>query len=82
MVSYVTGGGGVGNGTDQLAEVRGCSTFDAYAIGARHTACHAPPPTSDQQVYHYLLVTVDGHNVTVTPTDENGHTFDAQTYHF
>lgn len=81
-VSYVTGGGGVGNGTDVLAGVIRCSAFDAYAIGAAHTACHAPPPTSDQQVYHYLLVTVAGRQVIVTPTDENGRTFDAQTYNF
>lgn len=82
MVSYVTGGGGVGNGTDVLASVIRCSPFDAYAIGVAHTSCHAPQPFTDQQVYHYLLVTVAGRQVTVTPTDENGHTFDAQTYSF
>jgi hypothetical protein len=27
-------------------------------------------------------VTVDGRPVTVTPTDENGHTFDPQTFTF
>lgn len=82
MVSYVTGGGGVRNGTDTLASVIRCSAFDAYAIGLAHTSCHAPQPVSDQAVYHYLLVTVDGTHVTVTPTDENGHTFDVQTLNF
>jgi hypothetical protein len=33
-------------------------------------------------VYHFLLVTVDGTQVTVTPTDELGRTFDVQTYDF
>jgi hypothetical protein len=33
-------------------------------------------------VYHFLLVSVDGTTVTVTPTDELGRTFDQQTYDF
>jgi len=33
-------------------------------------------------VYHFLLVTVSGTTVTVTPTDEYGRTFDVVTYHF
>jgi chitodextrinase len=33
-------------------------------------------------VFHFLLVTVDGSTVTVTPTDELGRTFDVQTYRF
>jgi Calcineurin-like phosphoesterase/Purple acid Phosphatase, N-terminal domain len=82
MVSYNTGGGGVGSRTDHLAAVLHCSTFDAYAIGTQHTACHAPVPSSDRHVYHYLLVTVAGHRVTVTPTDETGHTFDTHAYTF
>jgi hypothetical protein len=74
MVSYVTGGGG-----DALGAVGGCSAFDAYAIGSG-SSCNAPKPTSSTQVFHYLLVSVAGNTVTVTPTDENGHTFDVQTY--
>ena len=74
MVSYVTGGGG-----DDLGGVDGCSAFDAYAIG-HGSSCHAPLPTSDAQVFHYLLVRVNGSQVTVTPTDETGRTFDVQTY--
>jgi hypothetical protein len=31
-------------------------------------------------VYHFLLVSVNGTNVTVTPTDSLGRTFDVQTY--
>jgi Calcineurin-like phosphoesterase/Purple acid Phosphatase, N-terminal domain len=82
MLSYITGAGGVGNGTDRLAAVKHCSTFDAYAIGTQDTSCHAPKPTSDKHVYHFLLVTVAGHRVTVAPTDETGHTFDVRSYTF
>jgi hypothetical protein len=76
MVSYVTGGGG-----DALGSVSGCSGFDAYAIGSG-SSCRAPKPTSDSHVYHFLLVTVNGNQVTVTPTDSTGQTFDRQTYTF
>jgi hypothetical protein len=82
MLSYVTGGGGVNLGTDTLASVLGCSAFDAYAIGANQTSCHAPKPANNAAVYHYLLVTVQGRNVTVRPTNENGQTFDVQTFSF
>ena len=75
MVSYVTGGGGAALGSV------GCSSFDAYAIGSG-SACHAPVPRSKSQVFHYLLVTVNGQQVTVTPIDEDGNTFDVQTYAF
>jgi len=80
IVSYVTGGGGA-----TLEPVSGCSAFDAYALGWSPnggSSCSAPPPTSASQVYHFLLVSVDGTNVTVTPTDELGRTFDVQAYSF
>lgn len=76
MVSYVTGGGGA-----EVGAVGACSSFDAFALGSR-SACHAPVPGSDRQVFHYLLVTVTSGQVTVTPTDEDGNTFDVQTYTF
>ena len=65
-----------------------CSAFDAYAIGWSPTrsigsACgSAPVPTAADQVFHYLLVTVNGTSVTVAPTDEMGRTFDVVTYDF
>jgi hypothetical protein len=82
MVSYVTGGGGA-----HLYTPDRCSSWDAYAIGwsvSSNTgkACHAPVPTSASQVFHFLLVSVNGNSVTVTPTDEMGRTFDVQTYAF
>lgn len=78
MVSYITGGGGAG-----LASVSSCSGFDAYAIGqVGSTPCNAPAPTANSQVFHYLKVSVNGDQVTVTPTDETGRTFDVQTYSF
>ena len=55
-----------GGGGDPLGGVSRHSSFDAYA----------------QAVYHYLRVTVNGSYVTVTPTDENGATFDVQTFNF
>ncbi len=75
MVSYVTGGGGAAVGSVH------CSSFDAYAIGS-DSACHAPVPTSESQVFHYLLVTVKGKQVTVNPVNEDGDTFDIKTYTF
>ena len=55
-----------GGGGDPLGGVSGHSAFDAYA----------------KVVYEYLKVSVSGANVTVTPIDENGATFDVQTYTF
>jgi Ca2+-binding RTX toxin-like protein len=83
VVSYVTGGGGA-----RLVPVGPCSAIDAYGIGWSNSAgkgsrCSAAPaPTAIDQVYHFLLVTVNGTSVTVTPTDELGRTFDVQTYDF
>ena len=76
MVSYVTGTGGA-----PLGSVSGCSAFDAYAIGSG-SSCRAPHPASDANVYGFLLVSVNGGQVTVTPTDSTGRTFDVQTYSF
>jgi chitodextrinase len=83
LVTYVTGGGGA-----KLSSVRACSAVDLYAIGWSYndnagTACGAAPvPRSVDQVYHYLLVSVSGTTVTVTPIDELGRHFDVQTYDF
>jgi hypothetical protein len=85
FVSYLTGGGGA-----KLEPIgaKGCSAFDAYGIGwsystARGSACGAAPaPDAITRVFHFLLVTVRGNQVTVTPTDELGRTFDVQTYSF
>jgi hypothetical protein len=82
-VTYVTGGGGA-----TLEPVTLCGSPAAYAIGWSPTklkgyACGAAtPPTSAGQVFHFLKVTVAGSTVTVAPTDENGNTFDVQTYNF
>ena len=82
-VSYVTGGGG---GT--LEPISHCTPIDAYGIGwspskLKGSACGAAAaPTAASQVYHFLKVTVSGANVTVTPTDSLGNTFDVQNYKF
>jgi len=80
MLSYVTGGGGA-----PLEPVSTCSAFDAYAIGWSYSknagsTCRGSTPASITQVFHFLLVTVSGTQVTVAPTDENGNRFDVQTY--
>jgi len=85
IISYVTGGGGAA-----LAKIggAGCAPTDAYGIGwspssGTGSKCgSAPKPTSASQVFHFLLVTVNGNTVTVTPTDEMGRTFDVQTFNF
>jgi hypothetical protein len=82
-VTYITGGGGA-----TLEPVTLCGNHEAYAIGWSPTklkgyACGAAaPPTSASQVFHFLKVTVAGSTVTVTPTDENGNTFDVKSYNF
>ncbi len=86
LISYVTGGGGAD--LEPIGAL-GCSAVDAYGIGWSYStggegsACgSAPVPTSITQVFHYLLVSVNGLQVTVAPTDELGRTFDVQTYNF
>ncbi len=82
-VTYVSGGGGA------LQEPVGpCHSYDAYGIGwspskLTGSACGgAPVPSAASQVFHFLKVSVSGMTVTVAPTDENGNTFDVQTYTF
>ncbi|MDQ4078588.1 MAG: metallophosphoesterase, partial [Chloroflexota bacterium] len=87
LVTYVTGGGGA-----RLGIPSNCSGIDAYAIGWSYTANNgagggracgsAPVPSAIDQVFHFLLVRVEGTTVTVTPTDELGRTFDVQSYTF
>ena len=52
----------------------------SVGLGVRGNSCNAPVPTSPSQVFHFLKVAVDATNVTVSPTDESGNTFDVQTY--
>lgn len=78
--NYVTGGGGATPNS-----LGTCTSLDAYAIKFTSTGkgCgSAPAPTSAAQVYHYLLVTVNGYNVTVTPINSLGNSFDVMNYSF
>jgi hypothetical protein len=81
LVTYVTGGGGA-----RLQPATRCDAPVAYAIGWSYTtggsACGALRPTSIDQVFHFLKVSVDGSTVTVAPTDSQGRTFDVRTYDF
>jgi hypothetical protein len=82
-VSYVAGAGGA-----KLQPVSGCDPLDAYAIGwsnssSRGSACGgAPVPTAMDQVFSFLLVTVNGTSVTVAPTNELGQSFNVVTHNF
>lgn len=81
-MTYVTGGGGA-----RLQPATRCDAPVAYAVGWSYSsggsACGpAPRPTSTDQVFHFLEVTVDGTRVTVAPTDSQGRSFDVQTYDF
>ena len=82
-VTYVTGGGGA-----TLESVSKCGAPVAAAIGWSPSSNHGSAcgslsaPATPDRVYHFLLVSVNGSQVTVTPTDELGRTFDVQTYTF
>jgi len=82
-VSYVTGGGGA-----TLEPVSRCGAPVAAAIGWSYSSNHGSAcgslsaPATIDRVFHFLLVSVNGSNVTVTPTDELGRTFDVKTYTF
>ncbi len=81
--AYVVGATGV-----KLQPADNCSAVDAYALGWSNTknkgyACGAAPlPTSKNQVYNYLLVTVSGTTVTVSPRNAAGQVFDQQVFNF
>ncbi len=83
FVSYVVGGGGA-----PLEPINKSSKFDAYSIGWSYSKSKgsaggsAPVPTSPAQVFSFVLVKVSGTQVTVTPTNSLGQTFDVVTYQF
>ena len=85
VISYVTGGGG---GVISTVAGKGCSSWDAYAIGWTYGTgtgqkCgSAPVPTSDSMVYHFLKITIRGNTVVVDPVNAAGQVFDEQTYTF
>jgi hypothetical protein len=85
IISYVTGGGG---GVIQPVAGKGCSAWDAYAIGWSYSAGRgskcgtATVPTSDALVNNFLKVTVSGNTVTVDPINAAGQEFDTQSYTF
>jgi hypothetical protein len=83
FVSYVTGGGG-----EKLEPIGTKHSYDAYSLGWSYSknkgsaGGSAPVPTSPAQIYHFLLVTVSGTQVTVQPVNSLGQRFDGMTYHF
>lgn len=78
LLTYV-----VGNGGAAMGKVLGCATTTLYALGASGTACgSAPVGQTDDHVYGFVRVVVNGGQVTVVPTDEMGRTYDVQTYTF
>ncbi len=89
LVTYVTGGGGA---KVQPIGGLGCTAIDAYGIGwsystaggqGKGSACgSAPVPGSAEEVFHFLLVRINGTRVTVQPINASGRSFDVQTYDF
>ena len=83
LVTYVNGGGGA-----KPQPISKCKPYDAYGIGWSSSknigsACGAAvKPTQVDQVYHFMKVTVSGTQVTVTPINSLGQTFDVMTYDF
>jgi hypothetical protein len=90
ITNYVTGGGGgVLEPVDGGAGCDNPGAKDVYALGwspssNTGSSCGATAPAgsslSAADVYNFLQVTVNGNQVTVTPTNAAGHTFDVQTY--
>ena len=81
MVSYVDGA----SAAYPTEPINKCSAFDGYSIGwssSGASSCNAPKPASRANFFSFLLVSVNGNTVTVTPTDSTGRTFDVQTYTF
>jgi acid phosphatase type 7 len=62
--------------------------FDAYGLGWSYSKNKgyatgaATAPTSPAQVFSFLLVTVNGSQVTVSPINSLGQSFDVVTYAF
>lgn len=81
MVSYVDGA----SAAYPTEPINTCSRFDAYSIGwssSGASSCNAPKPATRANFFSFLVVSVAGNTVTVTPTDSTGRTFDVQTYVF
>ena len=80
-MSYVTGGGGA-----KPEPISHCQPYDAYGIGWSSTGgskCgSATKPTVVDQVFHYLLVNVNGQQVTVTPINSLGQSVRPADYDF
>ncbi|NJM40754.1 MAG: metallophosphoesterase family protein, partial [Anaerolineae bacterium] len=84
LTSYVLGATGVKVQPLDL----GCTSVDQFGLGWSNSknkgyACGAATvPTSKQQVYNFVKVTVDGSMVTVTPQNSLGQIFDQQVFNF
>jgi len=83
-VNYITGGGGADlEPADRCGAPVAAALGWSYSSSTHGSSCGSlARPTTIDQVFHFLLVTVNGSRVTVTPTDEQGRTFDVQTYDF
>jgi hypothetical protein len=91
ITNYVTGGGGAILEPVSATGSSACTGFTGagsiYALGwsptsNTGTACGTgvPTPQSAAQVFNYLQVSVNGGQVTVTPINAAGQSFDSQTY--
>jgi hypothetical protein len=94
VVNYVTGGGGAVLAPVSGATTKLCKSLMAqgsvYAIGWSPTkatgsycgqgTASANTPTSIDQVFNFIKVSVSGSQITVSPTNAQGQVFDQQTY--
>ncbi len=76
MVSYIAGNGGA---DIEMVQKPCSSSLTAFAFGLNGRCDGVAVNRSN---WGFLLVTVNGNQVTVTPTDENGQTYDVVTYNF
>jgi Big-like domain-containing protein/purple acid phosphatase-like protein/calcineurin-like phosphoesterase family protein len=84
LTTYISGAGGADLHSISCGSAQ--QAFTDYAIawsssGNSGSKCPSsvPTPTSANEVYHFIKVDVNGTNVTLTPTNENGGTFDVRT---
>jgi Big-like domain-containing protein/calcineurin-like phosphoesterase family protein len=84
LTQYVSGGGGaelhsISCGSTQQAFTNYAIAWSSSSSVGSKCPSSVPTPTSSTQVYHFIKVDVNGTNVTLTPTNESGGTFDVQT---
>jgi hypothetical protein len=84
LTTYISGAGGadlhsISCGSTQQAFTDYAIAWSSSSSQGSKCPSSVPTPTSANDVYHFIKVDVSGTNVTLTPTSENGGTFDVRT---